>query len=258
MESLKDEKIIKLPSRKDKSKKIICGHIYHELCLHEWMRKKRECPLCKTKIKIILPLSITNLFERGYILPMFLPIYHELSLQRSNLTSLEGSALLSKEDIQGLNIGNNQISSIPPEFSLGFSQLTFLSFYKNNILELKPGMFKGAPQLQNLILAFNRLSTIPPKAFSGLKDLKNLSLYGNRIRNTADIADDAFAVSDDGDECIPLINLNLSNNWSTSINPKALAGLTQLQELGLRRNNIPETHRAAIQKIVPEGSIVSF
>lgn len=31
---------------------LYCSHQFHEICLKEWVKKKRECPLCKTKIII--------------------------------------------------------------------------------------------------------------------------------------------------------------------------------------------------------------
>lgn len=30
--------------------KLSCGHGYHRNCIREWMRNKRECPLCRANI----------------------------------------------------------------------------------------------------------------------------------------------------------------------------------------------------------------
>ena len=28
----------------------ICKHMFHATCLHEWMKIKRNCPMCRTRI----------------------------------------------------------------------------------------------------------------------------------------------------------------------------------------------------------------
>lgn len=230
-----------------------CGHKFHKYCLKQWHRVSKTCPGCRTETTVTLTFTLKELFNSGYRLPHST---RTLILSNHGLTSLENAeTLLPIDKIHKLIAGNNCLTKIPPTLLPAFTHLTYLSLYNNRFTELQSGMFKDVPKLRTLILAFNRLNTIPSKAFLGLKDLRNLSFYGNRIRA---IKDDAFAVSDDGDECIPLENLNLSNNWSTSVNTKALVGLTQLQKLGLCRNNIHEADQAKIKSTVPEGCIVSF
>jgi hypothetical protein len=43
-----------------KSNPVECGHKYHIECIREWVNgiyKKNNCPICRTEIKIIAPLS---------------------------------------------------------------------------------------------------------------------------------------------------------------------------------------------------------
>ena len=32
--------------------KISCGHIYHRACIDEWLRWKKECPICKVEVEL--------------------------------------------------------------------------------------------------------------------------------------------------------------------------------------------------------------
>jgi len=32
---------------KDKTKKLICAHAFHDKCIDNWLTRARECPLCK-------------------------------------------------------------------------------------------------------------------------------------------------------------------------------------------------------------------
>ena len=29
---------------------LLCGHLFHEACIHEWLGRKDTCPLCKTNV----------------------------------------------------------------------------------------------------------------------------------------------------------------------------------------------------------------
>ena len=35
---------------KDKTKKVICEHAFHEKCIDSWLVKARDCPLCKRNV----------------------------------------------------------------------------------------------------------------------------------------------------------------------------------------------------------------
>ena len=41
---------------------INCGHSFCDHCIHEWKRKKNNCPVCRTTIKSINPVKVHRLF----------------------------------------------------------------------------------------------------------------------------------------------------------------------------------------------------
>lgn len=45
------EDIIAAPSRdRQKEKRLLCGHLFHETCIGEWLERSDTCPLCRARV----------------------------------------------------------------------------------------------------------------------------------------------------------------------------------------------------------------
>jgi hypothetical protein len=58
-----------------------CNHIFHQLCIDEWLSKKNTCPCCRSSIldieydsddDIIPPLEDNNILHNAYIIPYYI------------------------------------------------------------------------------------------------------------------------------------------------------------------------------------------
>ncbi|MEH1868818.1 MAG: COR domain-containing protein [Nostoc sp.] len=129
-----------------------------------------------------------------------------------------------KEKATDLNLNNNQLSSLPPEFSQ-LSNLTDLNLNNNQLSSLPPE-FSQLSNLTELSLSNNQLSSLPPE-FSQLSNLTRLSLSNNQLSS---LPPEISQLSN-------LTTLLLSNNQLSSLPPE-ISQLSNLTELSLHNNQL--------------------
>ena len=147
----------------------------------------------------------------------------ELDLSGLGLTAIP-DAIVQLPQLQGLDLGVNQISIIPGSITQ-LSQLTLLGLDQNQI-SIIPDAIAQLSQLHTLYLTKNEISIIPD-AIAQLSQLQTLDLDENRI---------SF-ISNSIAQLSQLQTLRLNRN-QISIIPDSLAQLSQLQTLDLRGNQI--------------------
>ncbi|XP_039632086.1 vasorin b [Polypterus senegalus] len=86
------------------------------------------------------------------------------------------------EDIKGLHLFENGISSISVEDLSGLGQLELLDLSQNSISELPAQVFHLLVQLRNLDLSGNKIEEITNGTFTGLRWLERLYLFNNHIK----------------------------------------------------------------------------
>ena len=130
--------------------------------------------------------------------------------------------------LQALDLGNNQLSTLPEGVFNGLSSLQVLVLGANLQLSLADGVFNGLSSLQVLNLSFNNvLSTLPDGVFDGLSNLQVLDLVGIHL-NT--LADGVF------DDLSSLGLLELRYNQLRTLPNGVFDGLSGLEVLDLRDN----------------------
>ncbi|CAM9780683.1 unnamed protein product [Pylaiella littoralis] len=127
----------------------------------------------------------------------------KLSLYDNMLSGIKGIGTLSATPLKHLNLGRNQLGSLPPELG-------------------KVGT------LETLWVDDNAITNFPQSVLQ-LKRLQELRLSGNRI---SEVPEDIAALSD-------LRVLALDNNEIKTV-PKAIGKLSQLRFLLLRQNELEE------------------
>ncbi|XP_076176915.1 uncharacterized protein LOC143151537 isoform X2 [Ptiloglossa arizonensis] len=175
-----------------------------------------------------------------------------LALAHNLISDINGSALLSLQQLQSLDISGNRISTIKHGSFLVPNCLTHLNLNMNQIKVIENGSLDNLTSLEELrlnknqltqlkdlftnlknlrILEINRneLQTIQGLSLKGLKNLKELRLKRNKIE-----------VLDDG-AFWPLKNLTilqLDFNLLSTVRKGGLFGLERLQKLTLSHNRI--------------------
>ncbi|MEH1972681.1 MAG: COR domain-containing protein [Nostoc sp.] len=147
----------------------------------------------------------------------------ELYLNNNQLSSLppEFSQL---SNLTTLYLSDNQLSSLPPEFSQ-LSNLTTL-YLNNNQLSSLPPEFSQLSNLTRLSLSNNQLSSLPPE-FSQLSNLTMLYLNNNQLSS----------LPPEFSQLSNLTTLYLNNNQLSSLPPE-FSQLSNLTELYLDNNQL--------------------
>ncbi|XP_055374408.1 leucine-rich repeat-containing protein 15 [Condylostylus longicornis] len=154
-----------------------------------------------------------------------------LTLYENKINLIEDEAFRGLEKkLKRLNIGGNDLTSIPRNALCILETLKKLEIQENKITEISSGDFEGLKHLDSLILAHNRLSRIPSKVFNHLSQLNSLELEGNQI---VYIDPEAFFGLEEN-----LQYLRLGDNNIHAIPSEALRPLHRLRHLDLRANNI--------------------
>uniref|UniRef100_A0A0N5AHR8 LRRCT domain-containing protein n=1 Tax=Syphacia muris TaxID=451379 RepID=A0A0N5AHR8_9BILA len=149
---------------------------------------------------------------------------------------IENGAFNEMERLEVLDLGNNRLQKIDPNWFVGVKwNLKYLNLENNSLVSLTDDVFKAMPMLQSLILDGN------PKLFDKknsnkfhlgtmLSDLRNLSMNGCKINN---LTEDFFA------NLTKLEVLSLASNYFVTV-PLAIKTLPSLLFLDLSETYITE------------------
>jgi serine/threonine protein kinase len=146
------------------------------------------------------------------------------------------SALGELSGLDILNMGSNELESLPADIFVGLNNLKYLDLSSNRLVMLPLDAFNGLEQLQTLFLNFNRLQTTAPGAFNGLEQLQILYLSSNLL---SELEADSF------ESLSALSTLYLLDNVIVSLEDFAFRGLGALQELRLDKNTLGSLSRSA-------------
>ena len=155
--------------------------------------------------------------------------------------------------LETLDLGNNDLTSLPSNLFDGPSNLLFLFLSGNKLESLDADIFDGLTKLWWLYLNINSLASLDPTLFDGLTNLKTLALSDNSLSSLpSGLFDEATALTtlylhgnslaslDAGlfDGLTALRTLRLNDNSLASLNAGLFHGLTALRSLYLNGNNL--------------------
>jgi Leucine-rich repeat (LRR) protein len=112
-----------------------------------------------------------------------------LNLGKNQLSSIPHDAILQLKYLKILELTENQIGQIKAEDFIGMDNLDQLTINHNKLTHLGAGFFKGLNSLTTLYIDANNIKTINKDAFEGLEDsLTSLTLTGNQIEEFPSLA----------------------------------------------------------------------
>uniref|UniRef100_A0A6V7KD25 TIR domain-containing protein n=1 Tax=Bracon brevicornis TaxID=1563983 RepID=A0A6V7KD25_9HYME len=150
-----------------------------------------------------------------------------LEINRDALRGLEG--------LRSLDLGDNNIWSLPTELLCTVPDIISLNLTRNKLqdagaLGFSQHLSMCAPtKLETLDLSDNDLDKLPDRGFNVLSKLKNLMLQDNEIRH---ISDHALAGLSE------LMRLNISSNRLVALPPELFVDTRELRELILSNNSL--------------------
>lgn len=170
-----------------------------------------------------------------------------LNLYDNCLVSIAGIGLLGQTPIEEINLGCNQLSSLPLEFgSLGTLQRLWLD---DNKLEKFPVAVCQLRGLTNLRLSGNSLISIPP-SISSLQCLESLAIDNNaliefpmgvlQLTNLQHLwlrQNKLYELPDNLSDMVTLETLSISSNELCAL-PDCLASLSRLKKLYANGNQL--------------------
>ena len=145
----------------------------------------------------------------------------------------------SLPELENLDIEFCKIRNIPPRAFAGLNNLKSLSVQSHNsewtsiLLDVDPNGFRKINSIEALNLAHNNLYALPNDAMCGLSYLQRLNVSQNHLVEAADLG-----ISNTEGCNLPLKELDLSNNYISSLPANALQQATQLKTLKLSGNRI--------------------
>ena len=147
-----------------------------------------------------------------------------LNLYENQLRSIDGIGVLGRTPLEDLNLGSNQLTSLPPEIGDLSSLMTL--WLDDNHFDDFPVVLCSIRSLEELRLSGNQLQFIP-QSISSLGNLKTLALDNNKIE------DFPMGVLD-----LPLLeNLWLRQNLLQEL-PDRLSDLKVLKTLSVSSNQL--------------------
>ncbi|XP_077987075.1 uncharacterized protein LOC144441385 [Glandiceps talaboti] len=185
----------------------------------------------------------------------------ELTLGGNIITPLTFTFLQNVQNVSKLDLSGNEITGYDlEELSNVFKDhvittvLEELDLSDNDLNPLPDGGFQWSPQLKILRIDFNELEFIPSGAFTGVEHLLSLDLGSNYLSDITELSfnlqglftlEHLYLYTNEFNGEIPqnlfsnltsLLELNLSYNRFTSINPNCFTFLSALETLDLSSN----------------------
>uniref|UniRef100_A0AC34RQ71 Uncharacterized protein n=1 Tax=Panagrolaimus sp. JU765 TaxID=591449 RepID=A0AC34RQ71_9BILA len=187
--------------------------------------------LSKLNSLLRLDLSENNFhsLEELDALPPLTKLY-DINLARNKINGVHKTFFdANKNNLQTINVGHNQIKTVPASALRGFRKLIALHLHNNRITELPKLSFMNLPVLNLLNLASNKIETIDKQAFLNVPKLKYLYLTDNRLKTILPYQFNIFEELD---------MIDLSNNQITNLPPNAFSGLASIKQIYLTENHI--------------------
>ncbi|KAB7499011.1 Toll-like receptor Tollo, partial [Armadillidium nasatum] len=147
---------------------------------------------------------------------------------------LAPDAFRDQRRLEKLDLGDNNIWTLPPKLFCGLGNLTFLNMSRNKLQNVENLSFgnsvgKCAPSLRFLDLSYNNFHHLPESSFEALKNLTILNISMNGIR---EIADQVFF----GMYSLEL--LDISGNLLTTLPPELFKENKRLAKFYARNNSL--------------------
>ncbi|KAI4502399.1 hypothetical protein M0802_002311 [Mischocyttarus mexicanus] len=147
---------------------------------------------------------------------------------------LDRDALIGLTDLEELDLGDNNLWTLPADLFCPVSSLSRLNLTRNKLQDATALGFADrlqscTPNLESLDLSGNDLGSLPDRTLAGLRSLTVLKLQENAI--TA-VGDHALAGLPD------LRSLNISSNRLVALPPELFAKTKELRELILSNNSL--------------------
>ena len=102
-----------------------------------------------------------------------------LNLNNNELATLPSDAFDGFSSLTGLDLGNNDLTELPADVFEDQTNLQRLELYNNQLTAVPADLLDGFTQLESLYLFENQLTTLPNGLFEGLTNLQSLKLHGN-------------------------------------------------------------------------------
>ena len=153
-----------------------------------------------------------------------------LNLGFNQLASLPTGAFDHMTQLTSLDLSGNDLSSLPAGIFDHLPTLTSLNLEYNDLTSLPAGVFDRLPALTRLNLDGLELTSLPDRVFYWLASLKSLSMRDSRLRSLSSV--DFSGLSG-------LTYLNLYGNRLTSLPSGIFSGLSSLTSLNLSRSTLP-------------------
>ncbi|XP_015178999.1 PREDICTED: slit homolog 3 protein-like [Polistes dominula] len=147
---------------------------------------------------------------------------------------LDRDAFLGLADLEELDLGDNNLWTLPAELFCPVASLSRLNLTRNKLqdataLGFADRLHSCTPNLQSLDLSGNDLGALPDRTLAGLPSLTVLKLQENAIS----------AVGDHALAGLPnLRSLNISSNKLVALPPELFAKTKELRELILSNNSL--------------------
>ena len=144
-----------------------------------------------------------------------------------SLTSLNYDWWDDLAGLRGLDLGYNELATLPSDTFEGFSNLALLDLSGNDLTSLPADVFDHQTNLKNLRMPQNKLATLPANLLNGLTQLEKLHLHENKFTTLP-----AGLLG----ELTQLEQLYLHGNQLSSLPDGLVEGPSELQSLKLGRN----------------------
>ncbi|CAE7507735.1 IRL7 [Symbiodinium microadriaticum] len=152
-------------------------------------------------------------------------VFSEVNLSNRGLTEFPMELLKLQDSLEVLNLGGNNLSSLPPEVSC-FRKLRIL-FFAGNKFEVMPEQLGSLSSLYMLSFKSNKLTHIPPDSLS--PSVGWLILTDNSLTKLPDTIGNLRG----------LRKLMLANNRLSEL-PRSMSRCTDLELIRLSRNKLSE------------------
>ena len=158
--------------------------------------------------------------------------FHESQLKSEHFGTLP--------NLEQLTIDYCKIRHVPARAFAGLSNLKVLSLQSHNadwssiLMDIDMDSFKKSFALEELILANNNLWSLPPGMMCGLNNLRVLNMSTNHLLEVSNLGLSSGSSSGQ----IPIIDLDLSNNFVSSLRGDDLSQAPALERLNLSGNRL--------------------